>query len=173
MALTLSHFIFILTRTSTIELHIWEIIMHLTRYTDYEFRTLMYIGINNNRNCTISEIAERYSISRNHLMKIVHQLGKEGMLKTIRGRDGGLRLGRDPGEVTVGEIVRVTEENFTLVECFDAAKNQCQITSACVLSSTVRDALAAFIEVLDSITLAEIIEPERGELVKLIGMEIA
>ncbi|MDE0943583.1 MAG: Rrf2 family transcriptional regulator, partial [Alphaproteobacteria bacterium] len=80
--------------------------MHLTRYTDYALRTLIYLGINESRTCTIAEIAQRYRISNNHLMKIVHQLGKEDLIHTVRGRGGGLRLGRPPALMTVGEVVR-------------------------------------------------------------------
>ncbi len=143
--------------------------MHLTRYTDYALRTLIYLGINEGRTCTIAEIAERYRISNNHLMKIVHQLGKEGLIDTVRGRGGGLRLGRSPALMTVGEIVRITEDDLNIVECFDPARNQCQITSACVMSSAIGEALAAFMQVLDGVTLADVIKPEK-ELAKLLGL---
>ena len=102
-------------------------------------------------------------------MKIVHQLGKEGLIDTVRGRGGGLRLGRPPALMTVGEIVRITEDDLNIVECFDPARNQCQITSACVLSSAIGGALAAFMQVLDGVTLADLIKPEK-ELAKLLGL---
>jgi len=143
--------------------------MHLSRYTDYALRTLIYLGINEGRTCTIPEIATRYKISRNHLMKIVHQLGREGVIETVRGRGGGLRLAPASKNMSVGEIVRITEEDLNLVECFDPTRNQCQITSACVLSSAVNTALAAFMKVLDGVSLADIIKPEK-ELAKLLGL---
>ena len=146
--------------------------MPLTRYTDYALRTLIYLGINKGRSCTIPEIAERYQISKNHLMKIVHQLGREGLIDTVRGRGGGLKLARPPQTVSVGEVVRLTEEDLNVVECFDGTTNQCQISSACVLSSAIDNALAAFLDVLDGVTLADIIKPER-ELAKLLGLKRA
>jgi len=146
--------------------------MHLTRYTDYAIRTLIFLGINEGRTCTIPEIADRYQISKNHLMKIVHQLGKEGIIDTVRGRGGGLRLKRAPKDLTVGEIVRLTEEDLNIVECFDPSRNQCQITSACVLSSAVDRALSAFMAVLDEVSLADVIKPEK-ELAKLLGLDTA
>ena len=146
--------------------------MHLTRFTDYALRILIYLGINNDRTCTILEIADRYKISKNHLVKIVHQLGKEGIITTTRGRDGGLKLANEPSDITIGEIVRNTEENFNLVECFDLSKNQCQLTSACVLSDVIHNALKAFLKVLDEITLADIIEPEKKELMNLLRIKV-
>ena len=146
--------------------------MHLTRYTDYALRVLIYLGINEGRTCTIPEIAGRYKISKNHLMKIVHQLGKAGLIDTVRGRGGGLRLGRLPTSMTVGEVVRLTEEDLHIVECFDSTRNQCQITSACILSGAVDRALSAFMDVLDEVTLADIIKPEK-ELARLLGLETA
>ena len=146
--------------------------MRLTKYTDYALRTLIYIGVNQDRTCTIPEIAQSYDISRNHLMKIVHQMGKAGFIETVRGRGGGIRLGRAPALITVGEIVRVTEEDLNVVECFDPAKNQCQISTACVLSSSIGNALAAFLEVLDKVTLDDVIRPEK-ELAILLGLTSA
>ncbi len=144
--------------------------MQLTRYTDYALRTLIYLGVNDGRNCTIPEIADRYHISRNHLMKIVHQLGKAGLIDTVRGRGGGMTLGRAPEELTVGEVVRLTEDNLNIAECFDPLTNQCQITAACVLSSALARSLAAFLAELDKVTLAEIIKPEKA-LATLLGLD--
>jgi len=144
--------------------------MHLTRYSDYALRTMIYLGINPDRTCTIPEISSRYDISQNHLMKIVHHLGKEGMIETVRGRGGGMRLACDPNTTTVGDIIRITEDDLNIVECFDAATNQCQISSACVLQSALSRALGAFMATLDDFTLAQIIAPER-ELAALLGLE--
>ncbi|MBT4490483.1 MAG: Rrf2 family transcriptional regulator [Rhodospirillaceae bacterium] len=146
--------------------------MHLTRYTDYALRTLIYLGINEDRTCTIPEIAKRYNISRNHLMKIVHQLGTAGILETVRGRGGGIRLGQLPADLTVGSVVRITEENLNIVECFDPTRNQCQISASCVLASSLYQALGAFMEVLDKVTLADLIKPEK-KLALLLGLDRA
>jgi len=143
--------------------------MRLTHHTDYALRTMIYVGINQGRLSTIPEIAKHYGISRNHLMKIVHELGKAGFLETVRGRGGGIRLGCNPTKVTVGEIVRITEIDLNIVECFDSTRNQCQITSACVLNSSIDDALTAFLAVLDEVSLADIIKPEK-ELMALLGL---
>ena len=92
--------------------------MRLTRYTDYALRTLIYLGLNESRVSSIAEIARAYGISESHLTKVVHQLGRIGLVQTTRGRGGGLRLARPPAEIVVGAVVRQTEEDLALVECF-------------------------------------------------------
>ena len=92
--------------------------MRLTDYTDYSLRTLMYLGLNRNGLVTIQEIADTYGISKNHLMKVVHQLGVAGMVDTVRGRNGGLRLKKEPEDINLGQVVRGTEPDLTMVECF-------------------------------------------------------
>ncbi|MGH8808294.1 MAG: Rrf2 family transcriptional regulator, partial [Noviherbaspirillum sp.] len=86
--------------------------MRLTDYTDYSLRTLMYLGMNRDRLATIQDIADAYGISKSHLMKIVQQLGQAGLVETIRGRSGGLRLGKEPEQINIGEVVRNTEPDF-------------------------------------------------------------
>ena len=92
--------------------------MQLTRYSDYSLRTLIYLGLNRDRRCTIREIADAYGISENHLMKLVHQLGREGFVRTTRGKKGGLELAMPAREISVGAVFRAMEGNFHLVECF-------------------------------------------------------
>ena len=128
--------------------------MQLTLYSDYALRTLIYLAINDD-NVTIADIAEDYKISRNHLVKVVHNLGKLGYITTTRGRHGGLRLAMRPEEINIGEVVRRTEPNFTLVECFDRKTNQCVITPACKLIGVLGEAFRAFNEVLNRYTLAD------------------
>ena len=120
--------------------------MRLTRYTDYALRTLLYLGANEPRQSSIAEIARAYGISENHLTKVVHQLGRLGLVRTIRGRGGGLRLALSPGEIVVGAVVRQTEEDLALVECF--GEGACAITPACRLRRALAEALAAFLAVL-------------------------
>jgi len=130
--------------------------MRLTDYTDYTLRVLIYCASNPGRLVTIGEIADAYAISRNHLTKIVHELGKQGVLETVRGRGGGLRLLRAPSAITVGEIVRRAEPDFALVECFDRRTNRCRLTPHCSLKRAFKRALEAYLAVLDGVTIAEI-----------------
>lgn len=128
--------------------------MQLTQYSDYALRTLIYLAVQR-ENATITEIAERYDISRNHLVKVVHNLGKLGYITTIRGRHGGICLAMEPKDINIGEVVRRTEPNFTLVECFDHQNNRCVITPACKLMGVLGEAFQAFTSVLDKYTLAD------------------
>jgi Rrf2 family nitric oxide-sensitive transcriptional repressor len=140
--------------------------MQLTQYTDYALRTLLYLAVTE-ENATITEIAERYSISRNHLVKVVHNLGKLGYITTIRGRQGGLRLARAPEHINLGDVVRRTEPNFHLVECFSRDSDRCILTPSCQLKGVLAKAMAAFLAVLDGYTLADLIE-NRRELERLL-----
>jgi len=142
--------------------------MRLTTYTDYTLRTLMYLALNTGRHATIADIAGTYRISETHLMKIVHRLGTTGDVATIRGRNGGLRLGRPAAAINLGAVVRRTEPDMELVACFgDLAP--CAIGEACVLRSVLHEALTAFLAVLDRYTLADLIAP-RQRLAALLGI---
>jgi Rrf2 family nitric oxide-sensitive transcriptional repressor len=125
--------------------------MRLTRYTDYSLRVLMHLAARPERLSSISEIAKIYSISHNHLMKVVHDLRKEGYVAAVRGRSGGIRLARDPAQINVGEVVRHTEEGFDLVDC-----GSCIIAPACALTGVLQEALGAFMAVLDRHTIADL-----------------
>src|SRR5665213_684612 len=130
--------------------------MRLTFYTDYSLRLLMYSALKGNDLVTIKEVSDVYGISKNHLMKVAFKLGRAGFLETVRGRNGGLRLARKPEQIGLGEVVRVTEEDFTIVECFDSATNSCAITRPCRLRGILRKALDAYFAVLDEFTLADL-----------------
>ncbi|MET3134926.1 Rrf2 family nitric oxide-sensitive transcriptional repressor [Oxalobacteraceae bacterium GrIS 1.11] len=134
--------------------------MRLTSYTDYTLRTLMYLGVNRDRLVTIQDIADLHAISKNHLMKVVYQLGLSGMVETVRGRNGGLRLRREPGEINIGAVVRATETDFFMAECFDRANNTCPLTPNCKLKSALGAATVAYLSVLDKVTLATLLEPD-------------
>jgi Rrf2 family nitric oxide-sensitive transcriptional repressor len=142
--------------------------VRLSSYTDYTLRTLMYLAINAGRPATIAEIARTYRISETHLMKIAHQLGLAGDIETIRGRNGGLRLGKPAASINLGTVVRRTEVDMELVACFDGA-SVCAISEACVLQSVLHEALAAFLDVLDRHTLADLVAPRR-KLADLLGI---
>jgi Rrf2 family nitric oxide-sensitive transcriptional repressor len=130
--------------------------MRLTTYTDYSLRVLMRLALRPDDLTTIGEIARAYRISEHHLMKVVHQLGVAGYVETIRGHGGGMRLAKKPAEIVIGDVVRGTEPDLDLVECFRTPQT-CTIAPACILSSVFAQALAAFLEVLDRYTLADLV----------------
>lgn len=145
--------------------------MRLTLFTDYSLRVLMYVGVKDGA-ATISELAESYGVSRNHLMKVIQRLAQLGYLETARGRRGGLRLARPPGEISVGEVVRRMEDDLALVNCFDPAAQPCVIAQGCVLRRALGEALEAFLAVLDGYTLEDLIAPRR-RLARLLGLDDA
>ncbi len=132
--------------------------VRLTVYTDYSLRTLMYLGVRGRENLvTIQEIANAYQISKNHLMKVTHDLGKHGYIETIRGRGGGIRLALEPEQINIGDVVRKTEDDFHLVECFNPEGNLCKISPECRLKFALQQALKAYLAVLDTYTLADVL----------------
>lgn len=139
--------------------------MKLTRYTDYALRVLMHLAARPQRLSSISEIARSYGISQNHLMKVVHDLRKEGYLAAVRGRSGGIRLGRPAAEINVGAVVRHTEEGFELVDC-----GSCIIAPACGLTGVLGEALAAFMAVLDRHSLADLVADRSEALLRSFGI---
>ena len=144
--------------------------MRLTVYTDYSIRVLMYLGVRgSNYLATIQEIADTYQISKNHLMKVTYDLGKHGYIETIRGRGGGIKLAISPDEIVIGQVVRKTEEDFYLVECFNQENNLCKISPECRLKNVLYEALQAYLKVLDNYTLADVIASKDG-LVQLFGI---
>jgi Rrf2 family nitric oxide-sensitive transcriptional repressor len=130
--------------------------MRLAEYTDYALRVLMYCAAHPDRLVTIAELAERHGVSKNHLMKIVNHLGRQGLLRTTRGRGGGVALLRKPSEIRVGEVVRTSETDLRMVECFDASTNTCVLTPTCRLKRVFDSALRAYLDELDKATLADI-----------------
>jgi len=135
--------------------------MRLTQWTDYTLRVLMYCAATHGRTqpVTITEVAASYGISRSHLMKIVQELSARGLLETTRGRGGGIRLMRPASTINVGEVVRATETDFNLVECFDPRTNQCRLSVDCALKGVLWRALNAYFVVLDGVTLADLLPP--------------
>ena len=131
--------------------------MQLTRYTDYSLRVLLYLGTQPRRLATVNEIAENYGISRNHLVKVVNHLGNLGYVRTIRGKGGGIRLSRLPEEINIGELVRQTEGDLALLECFNLESNTCPIVPVCALKGIVAEARRAFMAVLDAHTLDDVL----------------
>ncbi len=138
--------------------------MRLTRYTDYALRVLLYLGARPDAVCSIAEIAAAYGVSKNHLMKVVQDLGTAGYVVGVRGRLGGIRLARVPAEINVGSVVRHTEGHIELVEC-----GSCLIAPACGLTGVLGEALAAFLAVLDRHTLEDLLG-QRDALRALFGI---
>lgn len=144
--------------------------MHLTRHTDYALRLLMLLALRPDRRVTIAEIARRFGISRNHLMKVAQRLGAQGYLDTVRGKGGGLTLAQAPGSIRLGRVVRDGESGFPLAECFQAGSH-CPIESGCRLKPVLGDALSAFLRVLDGYTLRDLVE-DRTQLGRLLGLRL-
>ncbi len=139
--------------------------MKLTRYTDYSLRVLMHLAARPERLSSIGEMARSYRISQNHLMKVVHDLRKAGYLEAVRGRSGGIRLARPASQINIGEVVRHTEEGFDLVDC-----GSCIIAPACGLTGVLREALGAFMCVLDGHTLADLVADRTEALLRSFGI---
>lgn len=132
--------------------------MQLTQFTDYSLRTLIYIALKKDVICTISDIADGYNISKNHLMKVVQRLGQLGILKTIRGKKGGLQLNTPPELINLGNLVQQLEPNFFIAECFDMANGQCVISPVCKLKGVLYEAKNNFIQTLEQYTLKDILD---------------
>lgn len=130
--------------------------MRLSEYTDYTLRVLMYCAAHRQRRVTIGELAEHHGVSKNHLMKVVNDLAHQGLIETTRGRGGGLRLLKEPEAIRIGDVVRASETDFRLVECFDARTNRCTLTPSCRLKHVFDDALQAYFRALDAATLADV-----------------
>jgi Rrf2 family nitric oxide-sensitive transcriptional repressor len=141
--------------------------MRLTLHTDYGLRVLILLAAKKGEPATIPEIAGAYGISRGHLMKVVNELGRLGYVTTTRGRKGGITLGMPAVEIRVGEVVRRTEENLALVECFSQGSERgCRIDGTCRLKGALAEALGAFLGVLDGYTIADIVEGRSTPLLK-------
>ena len=142
--------------------------MQLTYYTDYSLRVLMYLAVNCDRMVNISEIADRYGVSRNHLVKVVHNLARGRFIKSYRGKGGGIELARAAAEINIGDVVRYTEGPSKPVECFDAERNRCVIANACGLAEVIAEACDSFFATLDRYTLADLLK-RRHRLTKILG----
>ncbi len=130
--------------------------MRISTYTDYSLRLLMHAAARSPDLLTIDEVARGFGISKNHLMKVTHQLAQAGYLETQRGRSGGFRLARDASAINIGEIVRMGEKGAPLVECFDHSNNTCVITARCQLKFALDEAQKAFFDVLQRFTLKDL-----------------
>lgn len=130
--------------------------MQLTRFTDYSLRTLIYVAMQKDRRVTIQEVAQHYAISKMHLVKVVHRLGQRGYIETVRGRDGGIRLARAPGQINVGAVIRDTEEHMDIAECFGGNRS-CRLLPSCVLKTVFAEARRNFLATLDAYQLSDLL----------------
>jgi Rrf2 family nitric oxide-sensitive transcriptional repressor len=135
--------------------------MRLTLHTDYSLRVLIQVGLNGGKLTTINDIAQSFDISKAHLMKVVNDLSQKGYLDTVRGRHGGIRLMREPRHINIGQVVRDTEDQLHVIGCI-SQKGYCPIERVCVLRSALRDATQAFLAVLDTYSLADLIKPQKA-----------
>jgi Rrf2 family nitric oxide-sensitive transcriptional repressor len=143
--------------------------MRLTRHTDNALRSLIFLALQGEDPCRITDIARRMGMSEDHTAKVIARLSELGYVDTLRGRTGGVRLARPADQINVGEVVRATEDNMALVECFDPETNQCPIAPVCGLAPALDEALGAFLGVLDSYTIADFTERPRALTRRLIA----
>jgi len=137
--------------------------MQLTLYTDYSLRVLIYLSLHPDKLVTISEITDFYEISRNHLVKVVHNLSQKGFIESTRGKHGGLRLANEPEAIRVGDVVRATEPNFNMLACFDKADEvSCKVMPVCNLIGVIEQATQQFLGHLDQYTLADVLAKPPG-----------
>ena len=136
--------------------------MKLTTFSDYTLRVLMFLALNRERLATIPEIAAVYGISENHLMKVVHQLARSGVIESVRGKGGGVRLAREPEAIWLGQIVRASEGRVPIVECLSDDAGACRIAPACRLTAILVHAFDALYATLDEYTLADLVRAPRG-----------
>jgi len=143
--------------------------VRLTAYTNYALRTLIYCALHPGQLVRIQDVADAHGISRAHLLKAARQLGQLGFLENVRGRTGGVRLGMAPEEIVIGEVVRHTEGDLEIVECFNASTNTCPLIGVCKLSNLFRTGLRAFLAELDKVTLADMVTNGPEQLMRLSG----
>ncbi|MFD0669426.1 RrF2 family transcriptional regulator [Ramlibacter sp. MAHUQ-53] len=143
--------------------------MKLSAFTDYSLRVLIYLAAQPGQRATIARIAQAFDVSENHLVKVVHFLGRQGWLATVRGKGGGIELGLAPGEIGVGAVVRATEGGDEVAECF-GEELRCAIEPACRLRGVLREALEAFYAVLDRYTLADLAR-NRHQIARILFIE--
>ena len=147
--------------------------MNITRFTDYSLRVLIYLAVNNEKPCTINDIALGYSISKNHLMKVVQELSAQGVVLATRGKNGGIKLNRPASDINIGHLVRKLEDDTKLAECFGAG-NQCVITPSCQMKNIFQEALNSFYTTLEQYTLADLTgKQHKAALVDLLSIESA
>ena len=144
--------------------------MRLTRQTNYAIRILMYCAANDGRLSRVPEIAAAYTVSELFLFKILQPLVEARLIETVRGRNGGVRLAKNAADITLFDVVRVTEESFAMAECFENDAADCPLIDSCALNEALRKALGAFFEVLASYTIHDLVVA-RPSMRNLLGID--
>lgn len=131
--------------------------MYLSKFTDYSFRALVYLAENREKLCTVEELAKKLEISEHHLKKIIHKLAKTDLIISMKGRTGGLKLGLDPRDINLGEVIKITEDNLNIAQCFN--KKDCcpNIGSQCKVKGIMKDSLDAFLNEFSRYTLQDVL----------------
>ncbi|MCR8744802.1 RrF2 family transcriptional regulator [Romboutsia lituseburensis] len=132
--------------------------MTLSKFSDYAFRILILLGNNPDNTFTVDSISKTLNLSNNHIKKIVYKLATEGYIESTKGRNGGIRLGKNPCDINLGELLKITEDNLSVVECFSKNNNTCNISSSCKLKGVIGHALNSFMKVFDDYTLADVLD---------------
>lgn len=143
--------------------------MRLTKQSNYAVRILMYCAASNEPLDKVAAIAEVYGVSEYFLFKILQPLVDKGYIETVRGRAGGIRLGKEPGDITLGEVIRAAEDKFIMAECFEEDEPTCPLVNACALNSALSEALGAFFQVLDSYTIGDLVA-NRLKIQEMLGI---
>jgi Rrf2 family transcriptional regulator, nitric oxide-sensitive transcriptional repressor len=136
--------------------------LQLTLHSDYSLRVLIYLAENPGRMVSTEEISDAYGISRHHLVRVIQTLNEHSFVKVSAGRGGGAALASTPEEINIGQVIRKTESNFRIVECFDLAANTCPIVPVCKLRGVLAHALDGFFKILDEYTLADMVRMPAG-----------
>ena len=131
--------------------------MYLSKFTDYSFRILMYLGNNPDKLSTVDELSSILDLSTHHVKKIVYKLSKNNYISSLKGRNGGIKLGMDPKDINLGKLLEITEDNLDILECFSIENNTCSLNNCCKLKPIINDALESFKLELSKYTLAYIL----------------
>ena len=132
--------------------------MTLSKFSDYAFRILILLGNNPDMTFTVDSISDTLGLSNHHIKKIVYKLATEGYIDSSKGRNGGLRLGMNPADINLGELLKITEDNLNIVECFSKDGCTCNISSSCKLKGLIGVALNSFMNVFHQYTLADVLD---------------
>lgn len=131
--------------------------MYLSKFTDYSFRILMYLGNNPDKLSTVDELSSILGLSTHHVKKIVYKLSKNNYISSLKGRNGGIKLGMDPKDINLGKLLEITEDNLDILECFSIENNTCSLNNCCKLKPIINDALESFKLKFSEYTLAYIL----------------